>query len=261
MFPFSMGKKKEETKKVYIPVDIVLRYSAQGLSEPDIIARLEEQGFNSDCIDKALRIALKEKVISGAPPAPMDMAEGTPLEAPAPTPFGAMETPTGPVPMDEVTRRPMPIGYPPERVVQSQSQQEFSQQFQNQMQQFQQQPQQKIETQPATEITVEEIIEAIIAERWKDFENRLEAFEKRDLQLQNQIEELRKKIASFENILQEKEKTMLSKLDEFGESMTGIEGRIGSIERVFKDFLPELTTNIRTMSDLVERMKKEKESN
>ena len=54
---------------------------------------------------------------------------------------------------------------------------------------------------------------------------------------------------------------MLSKMDEFGESMTGIEGRIGSIERVFKDFLPELTTNIRTMSDLVERMKKEKESN
>jgi len=259
MFPFSVGKKKEETKKVYIPVDIVLRYSAQGLSEPDIIARLEEQGFNSDCIDKALRIALKEKVISGAPPTPMDVAEGAPLEAPAPTPFGAMETPTGPVPMGEITRRPMPMGYPPERVVQGQ--QEFSQQFQDQMQQFQGRSQEKMETQPATEITVEEIIEAIVAERWKDFENRLESFEKRDLQLQNQIEELRKKIASFENVLQEKEKTMLSKLDEFGESMTGIEGRIGSIERVFKDFLPELTTNIRTMSDLVERMKKEKESN
>jgi len=252
MFPFSVGKKKEETKKVYIPVDIVLRYSAQGLSEPDIIARLEEQGFAPDYIDKALRIALKEKVISGAPPTPMEMAEGTLLEAPAPTPFGAMETPTGPVPIGEVTRRPMPIGYPPERVVQSQ--QDFSQQFQGRSQE-------KMETQPATEITVEEIIEAIVAERWKDFENRLESFEKRDLQLQNQIEELRKKIASFENVLQEKEKTMISKLDEFGESMTGIEGRIGSIERVFKDFLPELTTNIRTMSDLVERMKKEKESN
>jgi hypothetical protein len=253
-----MGKKKEETKKVYIPVDIVLRYSAQGLSEPDIIARLEEQGFAPDHIDKALRIALKEKVISGAPPTPMDVAEGAPLEAPAPTPFGAMETPIGPAPMDEVTRRPMPIGYPPERVVQSQ--QDF-QQFQNQMQQFQQQPQQKIETQPATEITVEEIIEAIIAERWKDFEARLESFDKRDMQLHNEIEGLSKRIAGFENVLQEKEKTMLSKLDEFGESMTGIEGRIGSIERVFKDFLPELTTNIRTMSDLVERMKKEKESN
>ncbi len=260
MFPFSVGKKKEETKKVYIPVDIVLRYSAQGLSEPDIIARLEEQGFAPDYIDKALRIALKEKVISGAPPTPMEMAEGTFLEAPAPTPFGAMETPTGPVPIGEVTRRPMPIGYPPERVVQGQ--QDFPQQLQDQMQQqFQGRSQEKTETQPATEITVEEIIEAIIAERWKDFETRLETFEKRDIQLHNEIEALSKRIASFENVLQEKEKTMISKLDEFGESMTGIEGRIGSIERVFKDFLPELTTNIRTMSDLVERMKKEKESN
>jgi hypothetical protein len=259
MFPFSVGKKKEETKKVYIPVDIVLRYSAQGLSEPDIIARLEEQGFNSDYIDKALRIALKEKVISGAPPTPMDIAEGTPLEAPAPTPFGAMENPIGPNPMGEITRRPMPMGYPPERVVQGQ--QDFSQQSQQMRQPFQAQPQERMETQPATEITVEEIIEAIIAERWKDFEARLESFEKRDIQLHNEIEALSKRIAGFENVLQEKEKTMLSKLDEFGESMTGIEGRIGSIERVFKDFLPELTTNIRTMSDLVERMKKEKESN
>jgi len=263
MFPFSVGKKKEETKKVYIPVDIVLRYSAQGLSEPDIIARLEEQGFAPDYIDKALRIALKEKVISGAPPTPMEMAEGTLLEAPAPTLFGAMENPIGPAPMDEVTRRPMPIGYPPERVVQNQQgfSQQFPQQFEQTQQQFQGRSQEKMETQPATEITVEEIIEAIIAERWKDFEARLETFEKRDIQLHNEIEGLSKRIASFENVLQEREKTMLSKMDEFGESMTGIEGRIGSIERVFKDFLPELTTNIRTMSDLVERMKKEKESN
>lgn len=95
---------------------------------------------------------------------------------------------------------------------------------------------------------------------WKDFEERLSAFEKRDLQLQNQIEELRKKLNSFEGILEEKEKTLFSKLEEFGDSVTGIEGRIGSIERIFKDFLPELTTNIRTMSELVERLKKEKES-
>ena len=256
MFPFSVNKKKEETKKVYIPVDIVLRYSAQGLSEPDIIARLEEQGFPPEHIDKALRIALREKVISGAPQSQMEVEEA-PLEAPAPTPFGTMETPTGPVTIGDVTRRPMPMGFPPERIMQDQTQQEFQEQTQ---QQIQQQRPEKIETTPATEITVEEIIEAIIAERWKDFEDRLNAYEQRNIQLQNEIEDERKKIGDFENVLGEKEKTMLSKLDEFGESVLGIEGRIGSIERVFKDFLPELTTNIKTMSSLVETMKKEKEN-
>ena len=245
MFPFSLGKKKEK-KKVYIPVDLVLRYSAQGLSEPDIIARLEAQGFPPHHIDKALRIALKEKVISGAPPTPMATSEEPVPEVPTPEPFGVMETPTGgPVPMDEYARRPMPMGYPPERIIPAHE--------------IPEQPEiRRAEAPPPTEITVEEIIEAIVAERWRDFEERLDAFEKRDIQLQNQIAALRKEVDSIEGVLEEKEKTMISKLEEFGESVQGIQGRIGGIERVFKDFLPELTTNIKTMSNLVEKMKKEK---
>ncbi|MHA1829028.1 MAG: hypothetical protein ACTSX6_10335, partial [Candidatus Heimdallarchaeaceae archaeon] len=187
MFPFSLGKKKKEKKKVYIPVDLVLRYSAQGLSEPDIIAKLEEQGFKPEHIDKALRIALKEKVVSGAPPTPMATPEEPVPEAPAPTPFGTMETPPigapaeGPVPIGEV-RRPTPMGYPPERIVPKPAE-------------IPEQPEAKrSETPPPTEITVEEIIEAIVAERWKDFEERLNAFEKRDLQLQNQIQALGKRV-------------------------------------------------------------------
>ena len=248
MFPFSGSKK---VKKIYIPVDMVMNYSSQGMSEPEIISRLQAQGFAPEHIDKALRIALKEKVISGAPPTPMEMTEPAP-EAPMPTPFGVAETPTGHMPMGEVTRRPMPIGYPPERIIQNPIEQPVPQQD------FEQPQVQRPEAQPTTEITVEEIIEAIIAERWKDFEERLNNFEKKDLQLQNQIEDIRKKIGNVENLLEVKEKTMISKLEEFGGSMENIEGRIGSIERVFKDFMPELTTNIKTMSDLVERMKKEK---
>ncbi len=259
MFPFSLGKKKKEKKKIYIPVDLVLRYSAQGLSEPDIIARLEAQGFTPEHIDKALRIALKERVVSGAPPSPLTAAEAPVPEAPTPTASGlgtaAEETFGGPVPMGEVTRRPMPMGYPPERVVQVPPPVEHVVPEHR----IPEQPEVKrSQLPPATEITVEEIIEAIVAERWDEFEKRLESFEKRDIQLQNQIESLRKEMNSIESVLEEKEKTMISKLEEFGESVEGIQGRIGSIERVFKDFLPELTGNIRTMSNLVEKLKKEK---
>jgi len=250
MFPFSAGKKKE-AKKVYIPVDLVLRYSAQGLSEPDIISRLEAQGFSSEHIDKALRIALRERVVSGAPPSPMEMTEEAP-EAPSPEPFDTGETFVGPVPMGEVTRRPMPMGYPPERIVQQSIEQAMPQQI------IEQPEVQRSESHPTTEITVEEIIEAIVAERWRDFEDKLKIFDQKNMQLHNEIDEIRKKVDSYSGVLDEKEKTIASKIDEFGESVIGIEGRIGSIERVFKDFLPELSTNIRTMSDLVEKIKKEK---
>jgi hypothetical protein len=263
MFPFDISKKKDDSKKVYIPVDLVLRYSAQGLSEPDIIARLEEQGFHPDHIDKALRIALREKVISGAPPSPMEMQEEMP-EAPSPMPFGT-ESMVGPSSMEEQSRMPMPLGYPPERIVEApqkqqpqQQQQSFQQQFQQQFPEPQQQIREERQTMPATEITVEEIVEAIVAERWKEFEGKLDTFEKRDIQLQGQIEEIRRKVGTFDIILNDRERNVMGKMDEFGDSVTGIEGRIGSIERVFKDFLPELTSNIKTMSNLVETIKKEK---
>jgi len=51
---------------------------------------------------------------------------------------------------------------------------------------------------------------------------------------------------------------LISKLEEFGGSMENIEGRIGSIEKVFKDFLPDLTQNVKIMSELVEKMEKGK---
>jgi hypothetical protein len=51
---------------------------------------------------------------------------------------------------------------------------------------------------------------------------------------------------------------LTGKMDDFGGSMEGIEGRIGSIEKVFKEVLPELTGNIKTMAEFVEKLKEEK---
>ena len=67
MFLLPFHKKKEEVKKVYVPVDLVMSYSSQGLSEDEIKNQLHSQGFTSDVVDKALRIALKEKVTSQMP--------------------------------------------------------------------------------------------------------------------------------------------------------------------------------------------------
>ena len=67
MFLLPFHKKKQDVKKVYVPVDLVLSYSSQGLSEGEIRDRLHAQGFEPGLIDKALRIALKEKVTSELP--------------------------------------------------------------------------------------------------------------------------------------------------------------------------------------------------
>jgi hypothetical protein len=242
MFLLPLKKKKEQVKKVYVPVDLVMSYASQGLSENEIKNRLQGQGFTSDVIDKAMRIALKEEVTSDIP----RMSTQLPSSVRAPEPMSM-----------QVPRHPMPLGYPPERLVSPDEPRSID--VQEAAKPFTFEPTEvKQAESPMGEITIEEIIEGIVEEKWQEFEERLVDYERRDMMLQAQLDDLRKRIKEIETSIGEREKGLASKLDEFGGSVEHIEGRIGSIEKVFKDFLPELSQNIRNMSELVDKVKSEK---
>lgn len=237
--------KKSQPKRKgveYIPVDIVHRLAAQGYSEADIISQLRKQGFSPSQIDKALTVALKSKI--GAPQPPV---ERNPQQIPTPPQRFTPPEKIVPGPKTKPALEPLSLPSPPT---------EFT--FEETPQEFVEKPEIPKEEEIGPEITLEEVIEGIVAEKWNQFEERLNRFEERDIQLQNQIDELRRKIDEIEKLTKESEKTLLGKLEEFGEHVSGIEGRIGSIEKAFKDFLPELTDNIRTMAELVEKMKEKK---
>jgi len=250
MFPLPFMKKKaEEPKKIYIPVDLVLNYAAQGFSEQEIMSRLQSQGFEPEHIDRALKIALKERV-TAAPGVQLSQPEPT---LPRPTDF------YGAAPEPIVTRHPAPtpLGYPPERIVSPEETKPMT--LEEVKTSFTFEPKAVQEPQsPIEEITVEELIEGIVTEKWKDFEERLSDFEKKDMQLQSEIDDIRKKFKEIDASLSEREKGLSGKMEEFGGSMENIEGRIGSIERVFKEVLPELTENIKSMTEFVEKIKEEK---
>ncbi len=275
VFPFS--KKKTEPERVYIPADVVQRYASQGMSEAEIASRLERQGFAPPQISQALRIALKQEVAPSpemmgptierhppefrAPERRQEEFRRPPERAPEEYGNQPIETPTmemGPAPRREFPQRETAPSLseersfaPPERITMpGQARPRIFEEAPQQM------PQQRVPEIPEADVTLEEIIEGIIAEKWYEFEDRLGGFEKRDVQLQNEIEDLRKKIGDVEKMQKERETTLLSKFESFGDSMEGIQGRIGSIEKVFKEFLPELTQNIRVMSDLIETAKK-----
>jgi len=271
MIPLPFLKKKKEVKKVYIPVDLVLSYASKGLSETEIVSRLRSQGFEQKHIDRALRIALKERI---SPERFTHEIPETTVPATAPAPDYVMATPLGlepPQPTFEerappeqpyITRRPVqarapPMGVPPERVVSTHRPVQISpEQARETTFTFEREPE-FFQTAPE-EITIEELIEGVVDERWKEFEDRLIDFERRDIQLENEIEDLRKSLREIKSSVTERETDLITKLDEFGGSVDNIEGRIGSIEKVFKDFLPELTQNIKSMSDLVEKIREER---
>ena len=248
----------------YIPVDLVQIYAKQGMSDSEIAARLQAQGFSAMQIDRAIKMALRSEVTRPTAPMPVRPMPIRQMEperlsmGPPPMPREMREPPRG-VPRPQgpvIERRPQtPYGVPPERFVQREPRPVMMREPPSEMMvqegHFRPSPLSRV-----GEITVEEIVEGIVDEKWDELEDKLQMFEKRNLQLQSQIDDVRKKIGELEKSIKDREQTLVSKFDEFGESMSTIEGRIGGIEKVFREVLPDLSENIKVMSDIVEKMKK-----
>lgn len=258
-------------QREYVPVDLVQIYAKQGLSDSQIADRLKTQGFSQKQIDDALRVALQQEV--GAPrpqparppletptmefPAYQPMERPQPRlqhEMPLPRPLPLRAAPQGqPVRAREpaVARHPQArYGVPPERVI---PQQNRGAVFLPEAPSPEFVPPTR---EPLGDITVEEIVEGVVEEKWQELQNRLSNFEKRDLQLESQVNDIRKRIGEIESSIKQREQTLLEKLDSVNESMTGVEGRIGSVEKIFKEFLPELTENVRELSQIVEKSRR-----
>ena len=113
-----------------------------------------------------------------------------------------------------------------------------------------------IEMTEEEEIGLEELIEEIIEEKWKSVNSDLEEIQKGFIQLQDQIDFLNQRINKIEEKDKEKETQIKEMIQDSSNQMQRIEGRIGSVEKAFKDFLPNLTENVRSLSSIVEKMKK-----
>jgi len=236
-----------------VPVDLVHRLAGQGLSEHEIIAQLRQRGFSASQIDKALSQSIKSVVEQ-----PQSKQTYQP-DIHSPENVVGMQRPPG-TPEKVV---PGPQTKPAVEPVKFSSAEEFSLTPPKDKFTFEEKPQDFLEK-PKTpepsgpEITLEEIIEGIVAERWHDFEKRMAEFENRQTKLESEISEIRTEIKDIIERSRSWGENFATKLDEFGEHVSGIEGRIGSIEKAFKDFLPELTENVRAMAEVVERLKEQR---
>jgi len=280
MVLFLNRQKRQEapSQEPQIPIGMIEKMASEGMSESEIISQLQKRGFSPVQIDRGLNQALKNQITG--PPKPMKRSNPMIQKPPVPHMHGgegeAYGRPAYPRPRTQpnpsvempshersppIPRHPehsQSIGRPPERIVGGPMMEEPETMMFSQAPSMspQEMPMQfpKEEHMAPDEITLEEVIEGIVAERWDDFQERLANFEKRDIQIQSQINDLRKQIEEVHSKLKEKEENIVGKLDEYGDSFTGIEGRITNIEKVFKDFLPQLTENVKTIRKIAQQM-------
>jgi len=269
----------------YIPADIVQKLFSQGKSEQEIVAQLRLQGFTPQQINSAINQSIKQVVKGEAPSAPA--APPKPLGL-APEekfiPSAAEQTAGVPRPRVSAGPQPMPISrraepprqaMPPAQMRPAPPQAPPSMNMQTAEPARGAQmgiPPERISVPPefktiisgeppvmgrtTSEISLEELVEAVVNERWIKFEEKLSIFESREVNLQQQIQELRKKIDELREENKKQESTLVEKIDEFGGNLDKSQARIGSIESAFREFVPTLAENVKSLSVVVGKLKK-----
>lgn len=103
----------------------------------------------------------------------------------------------------------------------------------------------------------EELIESVVQERMSDFDQKFAELVAKQADLERNISNLHHQLSIMSKGRTQTEETILTKIDSFKDSIDDINGRLSSLEKAFKDALPALIESVRSLTDLVQRLKKE----
>jgi seryl-tRNA synthetase len=107
------------------------------------------------------------------------------------------------------------------------------------------------------EYGTEELVESIVHERMVEVDDKIKEFMIKQNELEREISNLHHQLSVVSKGRSQADQTIISKLDSFKESMSDIDTRISSLDKAFRDTLPSLIESVRSLSDLVQRLKRE----
>lgn len=212
--------KKQEAGKGSIPVREVESLRRSGMSDKDIIKKLKSEGYSYSEIEKGMLQSLKQNIAEGQTQVSADDVwtdDYGKEEAPSlEDVYGKPEEPKGPS-LDEIMAPGM------------------------------------AESEMSPELAIEELVEGVVNEKWEVFEKELKKLRSDEEILLRQIRQLES--TSSASGKDARALAFERKITEMEEKMKDLEARISGVEKAFKQFLPSLTENIRSLSNMVREMK------
>jgi len=103
----------------------------------------------------------------------------------------------------------------------------------------------------------EELVESIVHEKMTGIDQKLNEFREKYAILERNISDLHHQLSILAKGRSETEQKILDKIESFKESLNDMNITISSLDKAFKDALPALIESVRSLSDLVHRIKKE----
>ncbi|TAL48212.1 hypothetical protein EPN87_01060 [archaeon] len=209
--------------KGFSPTDRVRELAGRGFSEPEMIDVLRREGFSPEEIDNGLTQALAVGA-GGQPNVPQQFNPPEPAQQKAEQPQQQLPTLEQLVPeqaqMPQVPETSLPEQY------------------------YQQYPS-------------EEYIDAVVQSRVQDVEEKMKDFSAKNQDLAKTVNVLQEKLDQIAKGQGGGQQQILSKIDGFDENLSDISMRMGNLEKAFKETLPALIESVRSLSDIVQMMKKE----
>jgi len=103
----------------------------------------------------------------------------------------------------------------------------------------------------------EELIESVVQERMGEVDQKFAELVAKQTALERSISNLHHQLSIMSKGRTQTEQAILSKIDSFKDSIDEMNGRVSSLEKAFKDALPALIESVRSLTDLVHRVKRE----
>lgn len=107
------------------------------------------------------------------------------------------------------------------------------------------------------EYSTEDYVDYLIKEKTKDIEEKINIFSMKFNELEKKVESMYGQINYLAKTKPEEQQLIITKIENFKETVDDVNVRLSGLERAFKETLPALIESVRALSDLVQRLKKE----
>ena len=218
------------------PIEEVLNQRQRGFSRDDIISNLSRDNYSQGQINDAMTQAEIKNNIAGRYPY-TESANLKQLENSAPSPSSSQPPPRQD--FEPSTQPEEEFNYSPEG---------YSQPMMP-------------ATQPSfQEEHVEELVESVVNEKWEDFTGKIGDIGVWKETTKNDIESIKQEILRVEQRFENLQKSVLGKVTDYSKGIQDIGADIKALEQVLQKILGPLTTNVRELSKIAEKVKAKKSS-
>lgn len=201
------------------PTETVLNLLKRGASNKQVIEELENQGYSYEQIADALTQAETKANVETVP-------------SPSPAPMGMRQSAlsmTKPIASEGMTINTMPSRAPstPERG-----------------------------SSRDTEEMIEQIAESIIEEKWRKLLENIGDLNVWKEKVRTDILSIKQEIMRLDNKVESLQKIMLGKVKDYDQNVAEVGTEIKALEKVLQNIITPLSTNVKELSKITEKLKK-----